>query len=77
MTEIYFLVRHTPFWAIPMLILCTEFGYMYWLKKKNTNVRLCLGLGLFAMSALVWYYAAGGPDKSVRKLLFFFREMGL
>ncbi len=77
MTEFYFLIRHTPFWAIPMLILAAEFGYMFWLKKKLANVRLCAGIGVFAMSALVWYYAAGGPDKAVRKLMLFFRDLDM
>jgi hypothetical protein len=75
MTEFYCLVRHTPFWAIPVLILSIEFGYIFWLKKKGAKVRMCVGLGLLSMTALVWYYTAGGPEKAVRKLMVLLRDM--
>ena len=68
MKEIYFLARHTPFWAIPLFVLCTEFGYMFWLKKKKKGAILCLLLGLIGLGATSFYYWAGGPEKSVKIL---------
>lgn len=68
MIEIYFLARHTPFWAIPVLILAAEFGYMFWLKKKKKSAMLCLMIGLIALSSVSFYYWAGGPEKSVKIL---------
>jgi hypothetical protein len=37
MTEIYFITRHTPFWAIPIFVMSGEFGYLFWLKKKKKS----------------------------------------
>ncbi len=69
MTEFYFLVRHTPFWAIPLLVVAAEFAYIFWLRKKRLNVKICLIFILIAVTALGWYYYAGGPEKAVRKLM--------
>ncbi len=68
MVEIYFLARHTPFWAIPILVLAAEFGYMFWLKKKKKSAILCLMIALIALSSVSFYYWAGGPEKSVNVL---------
>jgi hypothetical protein len=65
MLELYFIIRHTPFWAIPVLILSAEFGYMFWLRKKKMTAMACLMLALIAMSSVTFYYWAGGPEKSV------------
>ena len=76
-TEFYFMVRHTPFWAIPLLILALEFGYLFWLRKKWTNVKICGIFMLLALFSLSWYYYAGGPDKAVRKLMKWQRSVEL
>lgn len=68
MVEIYFLARHTPFWAIPILVLAAEFGYMFWLKKKKKSAFLCLMIALIALGSVSFYYWAGGPEKSVQVL---------
>jgi hypothetical protein len=68
MQEIYFMARHTPFWAIPIMVLSAEFAYVFWLRKKKSTVVLCMvifSLGLFATSFYIW---AGGPEKSVKIL---------
>jgi hypothetical protein len=69
MTEIYFLIKHTPFWAIPLMLVSMEFAYLFWLRKKKTNVKICIFFILFSIIALGWYYYAGGPDKAVRKFM--------
>lgn len=77
MSELYFLIRHTPFWAIPLLIVAAEFGYIFWLRKKKTNVKICILFMLLSTVFLVWYYYAGGPDKAVRKFMKFHRSLDL
>lgn len=65
MIEIYFLLRHTPFWAIPVLILGLEFAYLFWLRKKVRAAFFCLIIASIGLSAVSFYFWAGGPDKSV------------
>jgi hypothetical protein len=77
MSELYFLIRHTPFWAIPLLIVAAEFGYIFWLRKKKTNVKICILFMLISTVFLGWYYYAGGPDKAVRKFMKFHRSLDL
>lgn len=69
MTNFYTLIRHTPFWAVPMLVICIEFAYVFWLRKKKTNLKICLVFAFISIIALSWYYYAGGPDKAVRKFI--------
>lgn len=66
MNEVYFLVRHTPFWAVPLVVLSAEFGYMYWLRKKKKAAILCLMLALIGTATCGFYFWQGGPEKSVK-----------
>jgi hypothetical protein len=66
MQEIYFLTRHTPFWAIPLIVLGAEFGYVFWLRKKKANMIVCFLLMFLGVSAVSFYIWAGGPEKSVK-----------
>jgi hypothetical protein len=75
MMEIYFLARHTPFWAIPLLVLGGEFGYVFWLRKKKASAILCLIIGMIGLSATVFYVWAGGPEKSVKFIKKMHREL--
>ncbi len=66
MTEIYFLIRHTPFWAIPMIILGAEFGYLFWLRKKKRSAMMCLFIAMIGFMATTYYVWAGGPERAVK-----------
>ncbi|MCM2350654.1 MAG: hypothetical protein NDI69_11595 [Bacteriovoracaceae bacterium] len=66
MQEIYFLARHTPFWAVPLIVLGGEFAYLFWLKRRKASVFLCLIIVLIGLSATSFYIWAGGPEKSVK-----------
>jgi len=66
MHEVYFLVRHTPFWAIPLIIIGGEFAYLFWLKRKKASVSICLSFVLIGLLATGFYVWAGGPEKSVK-----------
>ncbi len=68
MQEIYFLARHTPFWAIPLVVLSVEFAYLFWLKRKKASVTFCLIIAFIGISATTFYVWAGGPEKSVKIL---------
>jgi hypothetical protein len=68
MTELYFFARHTPFWAIPLLVLGAEFGYLFWLKKKKKMSTIFLMLSLVGLLCNIFYIWAGGPEKSVKYL---------
>jgi hypothetical protein len=66
MQEVYFLARHTPFWAVPLIVLGLEFAYLFWLKKKKSGVTVCLIVALVGALAVGYYVWAGGPEKSVK-----------
>lgn len=69
MDEIYFLVRYTPFWAVPLVIIGLEFSYLFWLRKKKKLIGFCLLAVAIGMGSIIYYYWAGGPEKSVRHLM--------
>jgi hypothetical protein len=69
MDEIYFLVRFTPFWAVPILLISLEFAYLFWLRKKKRFMLLFLSMSLNSLVALIFYYWAGGPERSVKYLI--------
>jgi hypothetical protein len=72
MQEIYFLARHTPFWAVPLIVIGLEFGYMFWLRKKMATVTMCMILVLIGLSSISYYVWAGGPEKSVKIIKQFY-----
>ena len=71
MNEIYFLVRYTPFWSIPAMLLGLEFAYLFWLRKKKKLVVFCAMISLISLVSTVGYYLLGGPEKSVRAAMEF------
>lgn len=66
MDEIYFLVRYTPFWSIPLLIIGSEFTYIAWIRKKKKWFIAASITASIALVMSIFYYWAGGPEKSVR-----------
>ena len=73
MDEVYFLVRYTPFWSIPLLLGSLEFAYIFWLRKKKKFIAGCLIIAFISFLVTVYYYWAGGPEKSVKYLAKFIR----
>ena len=74
MDVIYFLTRYIPFWAIPTMIIAGEFAYIYWLKSRKSIVFALVGLGGFSFLSIIFYYVAGGPERSVQALISFMRS---
>jgi len=65
MHEIYFLARHAPFWGIPLVILGLEFAYLFWLKKRKRAAAIYFLLFVMGLSSTIFYFWAGGPERSV------------
>ncbi|MBD66408.1 MAG: hypothetical protein CME62_14450 [Halobacteriovoraceae bacterium] len=65
MSEVYFLIRYTPFWAVPVLMIAGEFTYKMWLRKKKKATLFCGILSIICLLSNIFYVYAGGPEKSV------------
>jgi hypothetical protein len=74
MQEIYFLARHVPFWAVPLIVLGGEFAYLFWLRKKKSTVVFCLLIAFIGFASISFYVWAGGPEKSVKFIKKMHRE---
>lgn len=74
MQEVYFLARHVPFWAIPLIILGGEFAYLFWLRKKKRAVTFWLLIALFGLVCVSFYVWAGGPEKTVKIIKIYYRD---
>jgi hypothetical protein len=68
MVEFYFLVRHIPWWAVPLIIIGGEFAYFFWLKKKRKSVYFFVLMALVGFLSISFYVWAGGPNKAVKIL---------
>jgi hypothetical protein len=74
MQELFFLARHTPFWAVPLMVLGGEFAYLFWLRKKRATVIFCLLLAFIGTFSTGFYIWAGGPERSVKILKKWHRD---
>ncbi len=74
MTEIFFIIRHAPFWTIPVMILTTEFGYLFWLRKNKRGFKVCVTIFGIAFCFLTFYVYSGGPERSVQKAIRIIRS---
>ncbi|MBL7665775.1 MAG: hypothetical protein JNM93_11630 [Bacteriovoracaceae bacterium] len=66
---LYFIVRYTPFWSIPILVITTEYAYIFWLRNKKIPARILISLSIICTLFTAFYYWAGGPERSVRKVI--------
>ena len=64
MSIILFLLKHTPFWSVPVMIICGQFAYLYWLKEVRHITYGLLGIIFFSFLITIFYIVAGGPDKA-------------
>ena len=58
---VYFIVRYIPFWAIPTLLICGQFAYIYWLKEVRWVSIVLIVCCVIALISLVYYMFAGSP----------------
>jgi len=68
MQELYFLTRHIPFWAVPLMLIAGEFAYLFWLRRKKKLASFCLVLCLLGVCFNIFYIYSGGPEKSVKSV---------
>ncbi len=61
----HFILKYTPFWAIPLMMICGEFGYIYWLKSIKPVAKMFFTIATISFFVLVYYIWAGGPDRVV------------
>ncbi len=71
MVEFYFIVRHIPWWGVPLIIIGLEFAYFSWLKKKKRSAYAYLTVAMIGFLAIGFYVWQGGPTNSVK----FFKKM--
>ena len=58
---ISFLITHTPFWAVPLLLISLNYAYIFWLKSYRDASFLFIFIGLFCSVFIVYYAWHGGP----------------
>ncbi len=68
MVELYFLVRHIPWWAVPLIIMGGEFAYFFWLKKKKKSAYAFVMMAFIGFLSISFYVWAGGPNNAVKIL---------
>jgi dolichyl-phosphate-mannose--protein O-mannosyl transferase len=65
---LYFLFRYIPFWAIPLLMISMQFGYIYWIKEVREASYVLYSFAAICGFFLIYYIYAGSPDNSARIL---------
>ena len=58
-----FIVKYTPFWAVPIGLIHANFAYVYWLKDYKDIAKICGAVTLFCLTSVVIYLVMGGPDQ--------------
>jgi hypothetical protein len=59
-------MRYIPFWAVPLLMICGQFAYIYWLKSIKTTAYLFVVLGGVSIFFIGFYiYVGGGENVAV------------
>lgn len=64
----YFVIMHTPFWAVPLGMISLQFAYLYWVKEYRKTAVCFVAAASFCFCAVVFYYWAGGPEQTTFKL---------
>jgi hypothetical protein len=72
---LHFIMRYTPFWAIPLGLVGFQFGRIY-REKEFRKTGLCFYL-LFALCTIstIIYFVTGGPDRSIDRGIEFQRTL--
>lgn len=73
MDVILFFIRHTPFWAVPLLLIGADFAYLYWLKSFKKVALVFAAISFFSLISLCYYFIAGGPHKAPQAFYQFFQ----
>lgn len=68
MDKLYFLVRFTPFWGIPLLVLCLQMGVVMWRRSKKKLAIYFFLSSLILIGLLSYYFWLGGPIRAADQL---------
>jgi len=60
------MLQYIPFWSIPILMICLQFSYIYWLKMRRTTAMIFVMIGGFSFVCLLYYFWAGSPIRSAQ-----------
>lgn len=58
---LFFILKYTPWWATPIMVMSFQFAYLYWLKDYRPVSILLVGLALFCLVMIILYFVLGGP----------------
>ena len=62
MDILIFILKYTPFWAIPLMMISLEFGYVYWLKSYRDIAKSFLTVAVICIILIIYYIYVGGPQ---------------
>tara|TARA_B100000886_G_C20330078_1_gene451993 strand:+ start:152 stop:373 length:222 start_codon:yes stop_codon:yes gene_type:complete len=65
MQYILLTIRYIPFWAIPLIFICGQFIYIFWLKNMRGVAYMFGGIIFFCIISLSYYVLLGGAEKAV------------
>lgn len=68
MNELYFLIKYTPFWSIPLFLLFCEVAWISKIRKKRKQLIVCCIGALLSASMTGFYYWAGSPGAATKAL---------
>jgi hypothetical protein len=68
----YFIIRHTPFWAVPLGMISFQFAYVYWVREFRRIAFVFGMITAICLVAVAFYYWAGGPEHVNQELQSFF-----
>lgn len=69
MEFLHFAIKYTPFWAVPSLMICGFYGYMYWLKSFKYAAYTLMTFGVISFITIIFYIFTGGPKGSVQTFI--------
>lgn len=58
---LFFILKYTPWWSVPIMVMSLQFAYVYWLKDYRPVSVLLIFLALFCLIMLIFYILLGGP----------------
>lgn len=59
-----YLLKYIPFWAVPVLILSLQFGYIFYVKEIKKVYIPCFSLAVISSFLILYYLYAGSPVRS-------------
>ena len=68
-----FIVKYTPFWAVPLGLINANFAYLFWLKDFKGLAKICSSITLFCLTFVIVYLLLGGPNQSTKTLTHIFQ----